>query len=72
VKRSGDANALRADWVGGILFADGRRARHFVLGDLDLFAAEFGEADILDFEVGETWSTCVLVRLAKCQVVRRT
>ena len=45
---------MRTPWQrlgGGVFAADGHQAGHFVLGDVDGFAAVFGQADVLDFEV---------------------
>ena len=53
VQRAGDPRALqrlgRAE-----LLAQRHQARHFGLGDLDLLAAEIGEAEVLDDIVVET------------------
>ena len=38
-------------FCGAVFFADGHQAGHFVLGDVDFFAAPFGEADVFDFVI---------------------
>ena len=53
VQRAGDAGA-RERLLGGVARAQRHEARHLVLGELDLLAAELGEGEIGDLEVGET------------------
>jgi len=35
----------------GILLTDGHQTGHFLFSDLNFFAAEFGEGEVLDLEV---------------------
>ena len=50
VQRAGDAHALER-LLRRVFAADGHQAGHFVLGDIDGFAAPFGEAQVLDLEI---------------------
>ena len=43
VQRAGDAHALER-LLRAVFVADGHQAGHFLLGDVDLLAARFGEA----------------------------
>ena len=50
VQRTGDPGTLQ--WLrGAVLLTHGHQARHFVFGELDLFAAEIGKRKIGDFEI---------------------
>ena len=51
MQRAGDAGALERLRV-GVLLADRHEPRHLVLGELDLLAAELGEREVGDLEVG--------------------
>ena len=54
VQRAGDARALER-LRGAELLAQRHQAGHLVLGELDLLAAEVGEADVGDLVVGRAW-----------------
>ena len=45
--------APASGWRLGVAVAQGHEARHLVLGELDLLAAELGEREVGDLEVGE-------------------
>ena len=66
VQRTGDAHALER-LARAVFVADGHQAGHFVLGDLDGFAAPFGEREVLDCEIVFGRRRC---RLALRQVWR--
>ena len=51
MQRAGDARALQRLGV-GVLAADRHQAGHLVLGERDLLAAELGEREVGDLEVG--------------------
>ena len=50
VQRAGDAHALER-LARAVFFADGHQAGHFVLGNLNGFAAPFGEREVADGEI---------------------
>lgn len=50
MKRAGHAYAF--EWLfAGIFAANGHESRHFVLGNVDFFAAPVGQGNVCDFVV---------------------
>lgn len=50
MQRTRDAHSGEG-FRGGVFFADGHEARHFLFGDGDFFTAPIGEGEVADFEV---------------------
>ena len=61
VQRADDARALERLRV-GVLLAGRHQAGHLVLGEPDLLAAELGQREVGDLEVGASWVAVALMR----------